>query len=421
MKATSAKAIFTKELSKALDHLYDPDYLRRSVLINLFDLADRADAADALRRILIEAIGRLKPDATIPPNSNAWRFYQLLNYRFIEQFTQREVAADLALSVRQLRRQEGTAVAVLADYLWAHNDLHKRVDRLGWPAATSAADEAAQLAGREAELARLAKTIPTEPVALCDIVGRMQETLQPLLRTTGVILRCQVPDTLPLLAVQESAARQAFIYLTTLAARCVPGGRVRVKAIGQVTEGYAQIILEALRAVVVNVRQIAESDLALARRLVEVAGGTLDLQLDQAAAAPILAQLRLPVADYFPVLVIDDNTDTLALVARYLRGTPYRFVGAVDPKLALSLAIEIRPAAVVLDVMLPGIDGWELLSRLREHPKLEAVPFLVSTVLPYGELASALGATEFLPKPVRREDLIAALDRQVRHRLPGSP
>lgn len=422
MDATSAKTRFTDELGKALAHLYDPDYLRRSVLIELFDLTDREDATDALRRNLIAAIGRLKPDAAVPPNSHAWRFYHILYYRFVEQFTQREVAADLALSVRQLRRQEATAQAVLADYLWTHNDLYKRAARRGQPAAAAvAADEAAQLAGREAELARLARALPTEPAALCDIIGRVQETLQPLLRAAGVTVRCQVAEDLPPLAVQESAARQAFIHLTTIAARCAPGGRVRIKTIGPSTESHALVVIEALRAVVVNVQQVGETDLSLARRLVEVAGGALELRLDEAAPAPFMARLRLPVAGYFPVLVVDDNNDTLALLARYLSGTPYRFVGVADPKTAVSLAVETRPAAIILDVMLPGVDGWELLSQLREHPQLAAVPCLISTILPYGELADALGAAAFLPKPVSREALLAALDRLARRRPPGAP
>jgi CheY-like chemotaxis protein len=421
MDATSVKTRFADELGKALAHLYDPDYLRRSVLIELFGLEGREDAADALRRILVDAIARLKPDATVPHNSNAWRFYELLNYRFIEQFTQREVAADLALSVRQLRRQETTAQAVLADYLWAHNDLQKHAGRFGQPAvAAPAADEALQLAGREAELTRLARAIPTEPAALCEIIGKVQETLQPLLRATGVTLRCQVSDDLPMLAVQESAVRQAFVYLTTLAARCVPGGYVRITTAEQPTAPDAPIVIEARRAVIANVRQICENDLSLARRLVEVAGGTLDYRLDGAASAPFIAQLHLPMAGRIPVLAVDDNTDTLALLARYLGGTPYHFVGTADPKTALPLAVETRPAAIILDVMLPGIDGWELLSQLREHPKLARVPFLISTILPYQELANALGAAEFLPKPVSREALLAALDRQVRRRPPGS-
>ncbi len=421
MGATSAKARFVDELSKVLARLYDPDYLGRSLLIQWFDLADRPDAADALRRLLTNAIARLKPDATIPPNSNAWRFYQILNYRFVEQFTQREVAADLGLSVRQLRRQEKTAQAVLADYLWAHNELQKRAADLGWSAApATSADEAARQASREAELARLARAIPTEPTALCDIVGRVQETLQPLLRATGVSLRCHVVIDLPALAIQESVARQAFVHLTTIAARCVPGGRVRIATEDQPPAPYARVVFEAHRSVIVNARHIAENDLALARRLAEVAGGALELHLDETASMPFIAQLHLPVAGYFPVLIVDDNADTLALLARYLGGTPYRFVGTTDPRVAVSLAIENHPAAVILDVMLPGVDGWELLSQLREHPKLAAVPFLISTILPYQELAGALGAAEFLPKPVSREALLTALDRQVRRRPPGS-
>jgi CheY-like chemotaxis protein len=418
-QATAARIAFAKELGKVLAHLYDPDYLSHSALTDLFDLEGREDAADALRRILLDGIAKLKPDSTVPPNSNAWRFYQLLNYRFIEQFTQREVAADLALSVRQLRRQEVIAQAVLADYLWAHNDLQQRVSRLGL--TDPAADDAIYLADRKAELARLAKTIPSEPAALCGIVGKVQETLLPLLRTTGVSLRCQVSDTLPLLAVQEIAVRQAFVHLTTLAARCVPGGRVRISATERPPAPDVQITIEAARSVVVNVSQIHEIDLALAHQLVEVAGGTLECRMSEAVSAPFVARLRLPVADRIPVLAVDDNSDTLALLKRYLDGTRYHFVCTTDPRAAVHLAVETAPAVVILDVMLPGIDGWELLGQLREHPKLERVPFLISTILPYEQLASALGAAEFLPKPVSREALLAALDRQIRRRQSEFP
>jgi len=77
----------------------------------------------------------------------------------------------------------------------------------------------------------------------------------------------------------------------------------------------------------------------------------------------------------------------------------------------LPLAGEIRPAAIIVDIMLPGVDGWELLGRLRENPKLGSVPVIISTILPYEQLASALGAAEFLPKPVSRKVLLSALDR----------
>ena len=65
----------------------------------------------------------------------------------------------------------------------------------------------------------------------------------------------------------------------------------------------------------------------------------------------------------------------------------------------------------MLDVMLPGIDGWELLGRLREHPRTRNVPVVISTILPQEQLALALGAAAFLRKPINRETLLSSLDR----------
>ena len=118
-------------------------------------------------------------------------------------------------------------------------------------------------------------------------------------------------------------------------------------------------------------------------------------------------------AERLPVLVIDDNVDTLQLMQRYLSNSRYHFVGASDPEQALALAEELSPAIIVLDVMLPGVDGWELLGRLREHPKTSEIPVIVCTILPQRQLALMLGAAEFIRKPVTRRILLSALDRQV--------
>jgi CheY-like chemotaxis protein len=61
--------------------------------------------------------------------------------------------------------------------------------------------------------------------------------------------------------------------------------------------------------------------------------------------------------------------------------------------------------------MLPGLDDWEMLGRLREHPQTHGVPVIICTILPQEQLALALGAAAFLRKPVRREQLLAKLDQ----------
>ncbi len=151
----------------------------------------------------------------------------------------------------------------------------------------------------------------------------------------------------------------------------------------------------------------------MARQLVTLSGGSLEVSASTRQSRPFVARLLFPATEQVGVLVIDDNVDTLQLLERYLAATRYRFVAAPDPQRALALAEELAPQVVVLDVMLPGIDGWELLGRLRAHPRTHAIPIIICTVLPQDQLALALGATAFIRKPVDRSAFLSALDRLV--------
>jgi CheY-like chemotaxis protein len=125
------------------------------------------------------------------------------------------------------------------------------------------------------------------------------------------------------------------------------------------------------------------------------------------------ADLIVPTLERLPVLVIDDNADTLQLLQRYASGTRYHLISARDPRRALELAAEFSPQIIVLDVMMPDVDGWEVLARLRQHPLVDRTPIIVCTILAQKELALALGADAFLHKPVSRQGFLAALDHQV--------
>jgi CheY-like chemotaxis protein len=128
----------------------------------------------------------------------------------------------------------------------------------------------------------------------------------------------------------------------------------------------------------------------------------------------------LPAAEQIPVLVIDDNVDVLKLMERYLSSGRYRFIGVSDPQEALTQAAQWAPAIIVLDVMLPEVDGWELLGRLREHPATSNTPIIVCTILPHQQLALTLGAAGFIRKPVSRQAFLEALDKQASRLLRGS-
>ncbi len=153
------------------------------------------------------------------------------------------------------------------------------------------------------------------------------------------------------------------------------------------------------------------ASLEVARQLMEVAGGELTAV---AGADGFRARLALPVLEQVRVLVVDDNADTLQLFARYAVGTRYAVTAMREPAGALRLAEELEPDIIILDVMMPDLDGWEMLARLREQPVTSQTAIIICTVLPQQSLALGLGANAFLQKPVTREAFLAALDGQAR-------
>ncbi len=399
------------ELRRALYHLYDPAGLRRSPLVATFGLGEAQDPAPALRRVLTEAIDSLKPGPDVPPQANSWRIYHVLFQRFSEQFTQREVATDLGLSIRQLRRLEAVALRELAGCLAARQNS-------GAPSPAGVATPADEdTPSREQELEWLRRSLPSEPVDLDQLCQALLRTVAPVAEALGVRLEASLPAGLPRLSVQLATVRQALLNVLTTAIRCTPGGTVLLQA----TAGRLQVQLEvrAGRPLASPVPIEYHESLEMARQLVELSGGSLEVAPAE-AGQPLGIRLGLPAAGQIPVLVVDDNADTLQLLERYLAGSRYHFVSAPDPQQALSLAEQTAPGIIVLDVMLPEVDGWELLGRLREHPRLRGVPILVCTILPQEALALGLGAAAFIRKPVSRRAFLAALDRQVEQLSTGS-
>jgi CheY-like chemotaxis protein len=155
----------------------------------------------------------------------------------------------------------------------------------------------------------------------------------------------------------------------------------------------------------------AVESLRVAEELLALFGGQLVVETGEEKGQP-LVRFILPSEQQMTVLAVDDNPDTLQLFSRYTANTRYSVVGVRQPAQVVELAAKIVPKIVVLDVMLPEIDGWQLLGQLRTHPALETVPILVCTILPQEELARALGASGFLRKPVGRDEFLAALDAQ---------
>jgi len=111
------------------------------------------------------------------------------------------------------------------------------------------------------------------------------------------------------------------------------------------------------------------------------------------------------------VLAIDDDATARDLIARFLGGEGYRVLTAAGGEEGLRLAREQRPDLITLDVMMPHVDGWSVLQQLKDDPELAAIPVILLTMTDERNLGFALGASEYLTKPIDRDQLARVLSK----------
>ena len=396
---------FVEQLRDALNHLYDPERLRGNPLSGVFGVAGRFDTAAALQQILIAAITSLKPPPGEPPQSPTWQVYEPLFYRYVEQLSAEEVADQLGIGARHLRRWQSTAIEALADLLYRQFRLTDEAQTLHPPAANIPDGQMLRQ-----ELISLKEATTTNATDLGEALPPVLDLIGKLAARHAVALDVHIADPLPRVGLPPVVLRQTLISLFSVVAPRAASGRVMISF---AAAGWDVLVRVQCPQYAPGPRSQLDNEaenLDISRQLAEVYNCELRLVTD---ARGFDATLVLPGLEQIPVLAIDDKADTLQLLQRYTAGTRYRLTGASDPERALDLVATIAPQVIVLDVMMPHVDGWELLGRLREHPTAREIPIVVCTILAQHDLALLLGANDFLRKPFSRPDFLALLDRLV--------
>ncbi|NKI97085.1 response regulator [Rhizobacter sp. SG703] len=109
------------------------------------------------------------------------------------------------------------------------------------------------------------------------------------------------------------------------------------------------------------------------------------------------------------ILIVEDDPRTATLMRAQLESDGYRVEVARSAEDGLTRAAALMPAALVLDIILPGRDGWDLLSQLKEQPQTGHIPVVIVSITAEARRGFALGASQVLTKPVSKDDLLAAL------------
>ena len=115
--------------------------------------------------------------------------------------------------------------------------------------------------------------------------------------------------------------------------------------------------------------------------------------------------------------MIDDEPAVRDLMQRFLTKEGFRVVTAPGGEDGLKLARELRPDAITLDVMMPGMDGWAVLTALKADPDIADIPVIMLTIVDDRNLGYTLGAADYLTKPIDRDRLVTVL-KKYRRDLP---
>jgi len=324
--------------------------------------------------------------------------------RYVQQRTQEEVAEELAITPRHLRREQQGAISVLAQRIWRDyaapqaekaNDL----DEAGLAVALEGDDELVEWVSQiKREVACLRQDAEGSAASVGEALAEVSDITRALASMHGVTLHVQ--DTPPDLAalIHPSALHQVLVAgITEL---------LRERSLGVVSLGAAARGDRVEITIAGDAPCSCPSDDHLMRELLAAHGGTLEIRTQDTR---VEFCITLPSASTISVLVIDDNHDLVHFYRRYTAGTRYSITHLTEGKRALKAVEAQKPDIIVLDVMLPDVDGWELLSHLHEYPASRAVPVIVCSVVREEELALTLGAFSYLPKPVRRQQLLEAL------------
>jgi signal transduction histidine kinase/CheY-like chemotaxis protein len=213
------------------------------------------------------------------------------------------------------------------------------------------------------------------------------------------------------------------------------GERIRFRisdtGIGMTDEQMSRLFQEFSQADASTTRKYGGTGLGLAisQRFCQIMGGDITVTSEPGKGSTFVVDLPAivtrepsaaqPASEAQPgimgrgktVLVIDDDADVRQLLTRFLEREGYQVALAASGQEGLALAKSLQPDAITLDVMMPGMDGWAVITALKADPTVAHIPVIMLTMMQDKDLGYALGATDYLTKPIDRDKLLAALDK----------
>jgi CheY-like chemotaxis protein len=382
---------FIQQVRDLLEHLYDFPFLQKQVLVLPLSETARPPLeipGQKARKFILDALEKIGVEKDLSFRSSQARIYNLLRLHYIEGMAIQQVAQELDLSQRQAYRDLRSGDERIASIVW--ENLANRQPMGETVASVVAVPETAQL-----------HTEPQfQPTDLNELIGAVCDTVRPLAAQRSVSVDLHLPEHPVIIPTDAMIARQVITGLLSLAIQQALNGSLGVHLMPQDGDYLLRIIFQANGF---SEKMPDPSVNLYAQNL----GWSLYQQGD---ADQVEIAVKINTRQQ-TCLVIDDHQGFIELLERYLADHALHIVAANNGPKGIELAQHLQPKVILLDVMVPEMDGWQILQRLHSTPTTRAIPVVICSVFYDPDLAFTLGAVDVLKKPVRKEDLVSALKK----------
>lgn len=292
-----------------------------------------------------------------------------------------------------------------------------------------------------------------EPIQINEFIEEVTNGVGPIMAANGNSLKVEKRGDMSKIVNDETRLRQVVLNLLSNAAKFTHDGTVKLSlsryledrrwwlditvadsGIGMSPEQIQKVFDPFTQADASTTRKYGGTGLGLAisKRYCELMGGTILVESDQDRGSTFTVHVPANLKDGGPdttpitleteflgetaergvtILVIDDDASALDLMQRLLVREGYRVLTAEDGRSGLELARTNKPDVITLDALMPEMDGWTVLGELKQDPELSDIPVVMITFVDEPNKGFALGASDYLTKPVERSQLLRILGR----------
>jgi len=289
-----------------------------------------------------------------------------------------------------------------------------------------------------------------EPLPAAGFFSSLRDAMKPQAAERNNVLEFTGAETLGTLHHDRARLQQVFFNLLSNACKFTENGRVTLTARRDgtyisvaVADTGRGMTADEKKHLFTRFKKLAAREgnktgtglgLVISKGLCELMGGSIACESEFGRGTTFTVRLPadLPRRAEAPappppaasgahplVLVVDDDAGVRELMQRFLESKGYRVLTAASGTAGLAAAREHRPAAITLDVVLPGQDGWEVLAELKSDPGTAGIPVVMVTFLEERQQGYALGAADYLVKPVAWDELSSRLARLTGNAVSG--